>query len=388
MFLWDHLKFMPKILIFIDWYEPGYKAGGPIRSVKNLVDRLKGQREIYIITSNLDYQEEDPYLEVESNAWVRLEERVRIYYASKDQLSLSNFYRLTKEVKPDILYTNGVYSFYFSIVPLLIAKLQNLKKVVVSPRGMLANSAIAVKAGKKKLFLQLAKNLGLYRKIVFHATKLEEVEEIKQAIGGKNPVFLMANLPKAEEQISWKGRKKVRGVLRLVWMGRMAPEKNTLFALEVLQKCTSGQIVFDLFGAVYDQEYWQACQAVMERMPANIKITYKGSLPNTEVVAKLQTYHFLFLPSRGENFGHIILEALSAGTPVLISDQTPWRNLEEKNIGYDISLKDQQRFVEVVNRLVEIGQEEYDLMSTASYSYAEGMINDASLVEQYLDLFT
>ena len=379
---------MLKILIFIDWYEPGYKAGGPIRSVKNLVDRLKGEREIYIITSNQDYQEKEPYLEVKSNTWNQREKHVQIFYASSDNVSFFNFYRLVREVKPDILYVNGVYSFYYSILPLLIAKLLRLRKLLISPRGMLADSAISVKAGKKKLFLQLVKRIGFYRNIIFHATKEEEEVEIQKVLGGKNNVHVIPNLSKAERQIPWKTARKEVGILRLAWMGRMSPEKNTLFALEVLEKCRHGRIDLDLYGAVYDQEYWKLCETVMERMPGNITVSFKGSLPNTEVVPKLQTYHFLFLPSRGENFGHIILESLSAGTPVVISDQTPWRNLREKNIGFDLSIEDHSIFVKVIGELVDMNQQEFNKMSEAAYRYAGEIISDVSLVEKYLKLFS
>ena len=379
---------MIKILIFIDWYEPGYKAGGPIRSVKNLVERLKGEREVYIITGNSDYQEKDPYKGVKSNCWNETEKQVKIYYASPDRVSFSHFYDLTKEVKPDVVYLNGIYSFYYSILPLLIAKILHSKKIVVSPRGMLAPGAMSVSTGKKKLFLQLAKQLGLYRNIVFHATKEEEKAEIKREAGRKNPIYVISNLPQSEKQLPWKPCLKEEGEVRLAWMGRMAPEKNTLYAFQVLEKSTCGNLVFDLYGAIYDHEYWKDCQRSMERMPEGVRVSYKGSLPNAGVVEKLQSYHFLFLPTRGENFGHVILEALSAGTPVIISDQTPWRNLKKKNIGFDIPLQDPKKFVEVIEALAKMGQEEYNRTSADSYGFAQQILNNTSLVQEYLRLFS
>ena len=47
----------PKVLVFIDWYLPGYKAGGPVRSLANLVDHLRGRVDFHIVTRNTEYTE-------------------------------------------------------------------------------------------------------------------------------------------------------------------------------------------------------------------------------------------------------------------------------------------------------------------------------------------
>ena len=44
------------------------------------------------------------------------------------------------------------------------------------------------------------------------------------------------------------------------------------------------------------------------------------------------------LPTKTENFGHAIYESMACGLPVLISDKTPWHNLEKNKAGFDLSL--------------------------------------------------
>ncbi|MBI9061941.1 MAG: hypothetical protein JEZ14_08115 [Marinilabiliaceae bacterium] len=44
-----------KILIFIDWFLPGYKAGGPVRSMANMVEYLMEEYDFFIVTRNTDY---------------------------------------------------------------------------------------------------------------------------------------------------------------------------------------------------------------------------------------------------------------------------------------------------------------------------------------------
>ncbi|MBN8497849.1 MAG: hypothetical protein J0M32_13465 [Candidatus Accumulibacter sp.] len=62
----------------------------------------------------------------------------------------------------------------------------------------------------------------------------------------------------------------------------------------------------------------------------------------------LPGYDRFFLPPFSENFGHAINEALSVGVPVLISDKTPWRNLQEKGMGWDLPLDNRRAFIEVI----------------------------------------
>ena len=68
------------VLIFIDWFLPGYKAGGPIRSVANLITHLRNDFKFLVITRNTDYCETIPYKEIQSDQWNILPDGIRVYY--------------------------------------------------------------------------------------------------------------------------------------------------------------------------------------------------------------------------------------------------------------------------------------------------------------------
>ncbi|MCT4645631.1 MAG: glycosyltransferase family 4 protein [Carboxylicivirga sp.] len=329
-----------KILIFIDWFLPGYKAGGPVRSMANMVEYLKEDYAFYIVTGNTDYTESIPYITVKSNCWEPFADNVLVFYTDEAHQNKATFKILINEIKPDIAYINGVYSWKFSIRPLLVSKKLKLKKVIVAARGMLAPSAIDVKGGKKRLFLKAARMAGLYKNVVFHATNEKEKQDINGVLGKKCRVQVADNLPK-KTLPAVKSIEKNRGELKLVSLARIAPEKNTLFALERLADLRdfNGNIQFDLFGQIYNEDYWKQCHTLIAKLPSNIKVVYKGTVDAERVGETIQNYHALFMPTRGENFGHVILESLSAGRPVLISDQTPWRGLNRDKSGWDISLE-------------------------------------------------
>ncbi len=376
-----------KILIFIDWFLPGYKAGGPIRSVANMVDYLSKDFIFKIITSNTDYLETEPYNTIESNKWNEFNSNTSIYYFSKDNLTKSNLKDLIKNTDFDIAYINGIYSFYFSILPLFLLR-KTKRKIVVAARGMLSKHAFSSKNLKKTIFLRFAKLIGLYKNVTFQATDKNEAIEIKEIIKTHKEIITVPNLPKKIIHSENTQNKKEVGTLKLVSIARVSTEKNTLFALQILTEANyEGKIQFDIFGSVYNEEYWQKCKQIIEHLPDNMNVNYKGSIESIKVHETFSNYHFSFMPSKGENFGHSILESFAAGCPVIISNKTPWQNLEEKNIGWDIALSDKNKFVDAIQTCIDMNQEEYDKMSKNAFNFAHKFASDKELIKKYFILF-
>jgi glycosyltransferase involved in cell wall biosynthesis len=101
----------------------------------------------------------------------------------------------------------------------------------------------------------------------------------------------------------------------------------------------------------------------------------------------MHRYHLFVLPTLGENYGHVIYEALSAGDPVLISDQTPWRNLIEMKAGWDLSLNEKNKFKAAIREAGSWNQEEYDEWSKNAAKLAETSVDIPRLFEKYMKLF-
>jgi glycosyltransferase involved in cell wall biosynthesis len=100
-------------------------------------------------------------------------------------------------------------------------------------------------------------------------------------------------------------------------------------------------------------------------------------------------HHVFLFPTRGENFGHVILEAFAAGCPVLLSDQTMWRNLTEKRVGWDLSLSDMGGFRDAMHKCIEMDATEYLAWSNSAFAYAKAFDADQgkSVLESYRRLF-
>jgi len=376
-----------KILIFIDWFLPGYKAGGPIRSVANLTAHLFSEFEFLIITRNNDYLEKSPYPNVKANQWVNFSENIKVYYFSKEQLNIKNLKNLVSGLNFDTTYINGIYSFYFSLFPVYLLR-KSPKKVIVASRGMLSEHSFSSKNFKKKIFIFFANLIGFYKNVFFHVTNGQEKKEVSKLINDSKGFMIAPNLPpKIMDKEPAKKIKKA-GTLKLVSIARISIEKNTLFALQVLSNAKyRGIIEFDIYGSIYQQEYWNECLKAIRKLPDYIKVSYKGELDNQNVAETLSEYHFSFLPSLGENFGHSILESFLSGCPVIISDQTPWKSLEEKKIGWDIALADTDKFIKTIQYCINMEQDEYNQLSINAYGFAISFANNPELIDKSRKLF-
>ncbi len=375
-----------KILIFIDWYLPGYKAGGPIQSVANLVAHLKDEFEFSIITRDTDYCETIPYVSVKSDEWNTLPNGIKVFYISQNNLTRNTIKNLIRKTEFDTVYLNGIYSVYFTLLPLFYLRKKHDKKVVVAARGMFAESALNVKKSKKTFFLRAVRILRLFDKVLFHATNEIEKRDIRKALGDVFEVRTAANLPQKNTLEKLPQRIKATGELKLVNIARIAPEKNLLVALKILKQVKS-TVQFDFYGPIYNQEYWKECQDALLDLPNNVKATYKGSLDTEKVLAVLSTYHAMFMPTQGENFGHIILQSFMTGCPVLISDQTPWKNLANKKIGWDLPLSNLHDFAICIDDFSTIQQSDFDNVSSNAFEFANHYIANAEILEQNRHLF-
>ena len=95
-----------KILVFMDWFLPGYKAGGPIRSVANMVRALSEDFDFYVVTRNTDLSDDKPYREIEPNKW-HAKYSAHVYYLSTNNYSKDKIKKLIGERNYDVMYLNS-----------------------------------------------------------------------------------------------------------------------------------------------------------------------------------------------------------------------------------------------------------------------------------------
>jgi glycosyltransferase involved in cell wall biosynthesis len=226
--------------------------------------------------------------------------------------------------------------------------------------------------------------MSLHKRILFHATNEREKAAILRFFPGSR-VQIADNLPKADQQ-AYESCPKKKGFVKCIFIARIVPIKNLLFFLKVLEK-VKADVELTVVGPVEDSVYWAECGKAIEGLGKDIKVNYLGPRRNDELMPLLRRHHIFVLPTTGENFGHSIFEALLAGRPVLISDQTPWLDLSSKKTGWDLPLNDTSGFTRVVEEVAGWDQSTFDEWARAAWSYADAFVKNPELTSQYLNLF-
>jgi len=377
---------LKKILLFIDYYLPGYCAGGPIISITNMINFLRGEIEFYIVTSDRDLGSKNSYEGIVSDAWQGMA-GANVLYLTNRRLS-TNIFKIIKSNNWDEIYLNSFFSTRSIKVVVLKKILKFNLPILLAPRGEFSKGALAIKSLKKKLYIFLAKFFGLYRGVIWHVTDNEELVNV-QKIFGEKIVYKIAHDPVFYEKYYFHPYiEKEKNLCRIVFISRIARNKNLHICLEILNKIMiQAEIVFDVYGPIENQSYWQQCKALIREAPNNIKISYRGQIPHEAVFATIAKYHVFFLPTAGENFGHAIFESFMTGRPVLIGNDTPWKNLKVQNIGADIDPKNQAAFIEEISRYMAMGQKEFDAIVASCHQFAMSVANSETQKAEQRALF-
>ena len=374
-----------KILILNGWFLPGFKGGGPVQSCNNIIQNLNNEFDFYVLTSDRDLKDSKPYENIKINEWNKLY-NANIYYLSPNKQNFSGIKDVINSIDFDVMYLNNYFNFRFTIIPLILKKMHKIKniKTILSVRGDFTGGCENKKI-KKYTFIYLSKILGIYNNIIWHATSEIEKKDILKKFP-KAKIIEIANLnAKLVEKKS--EILKTPNELRLVFISRIFPKKNIKYALNILKNINKGKIFFDIYGSMEDEKYWNDCKKIIKQIPKNIVVNYKGSIDHNDVGSTYQKYHAFFFPTLGENYGHVIVEAMMNRCLCILSKNvTPWDDYIEKlNLGARLS--DEAKFVSDIEKLLLMNQTDFDKLLKKNNEYVKSKFSNDNETKKYIKLF-
>lgn len=377
---------MKKVLIVNAYYYPGWRSGGPQQTVMNIVDVFGSQSRIHVLTHNHDMGEQQPYPGVPYDRWTDVGE-ARVFYSSQEKFSMAFLQEMSNQF--DLVYLCGPYSDYAYKI-LLLNRMKKIKaQVVLAPMGSFSLGALSQKQLKKKVFWTAFKMLGLYRNILWSFTSGMEMKEAAACLGEKccRQYDIAEDLPKRYVNLAReKMNHKKPGALKIVFLSRICPMKNLAQAVDIVARL-DGDIQFDIYGTQEDQGYWKQCEQALSRLGPNVKWNYCGAVPAEKVIGVFLQYDVFLFPTLGENFGHVIYEALMAGCVPLLSDTTPWNDLEKNGCGCSIPLDDSEGYVRQVQQYVDMDGGQLSERSLNAMQYAEKKYQESVRLSGYSRIF-
>lgn len=371
-----------KIFITMDWFDPAYKAGGPVISIIKLIENLQEHFEFSILAGSQDYGDEEEIPGLVTDQWLDWNGKAKVYYLSKANQRRVKVFEILDQSNADVYYIQGVFSLYFSIYPLIWWHQAKKEKAIIATRGMFHASALKVKKFKKLAFLYVAKIMGWYHHVYFHSTNPEETYQLRKILGREATYIEASNFPRLLPFN--QNRVKAPGCLHILNVARISPEKNTLFLLDALQHVIS-EVKVTIVGNYADNGYFEQFLKKTASLSPNVTVEYVGHKPMAELPKYYAVNDIFILPTTGENYGHAIIEALSAGLPSVISKNTPWNGLEEAGAGFNLDFNT-ELFAQVIDSYAKMTDEEYKKASLNARKYAEESVDVNKTINEYIKL--
>jgi len=312
-----------------------------------------------------------------------------VRYIPPGRAGVALLWRILRQTPHDLLYLNSFFDPVTAFLPMLWRRLGLApgRPVVVAPRGQFSPGALELKMTRKHLYLGLTRAIGLWSGAWFHATSEIEAADIERELGSvaARRTIVAPNLSaRVADSVAAKPPKRP-GELKVVFLSRITRKKNLLGAIRMLNGLP-GRITFDIYGPIEDQAYRRECEEAAAKLSPSVVLTWRGEVPHEQVAEILSHYHLFFLPTLGENFGHVIAEALGAGCPVLLSDRTPWRGLHPAGAGWDFPLEDAGLFRNVLEECVAGGEHRQQALRAAAMRLAQTTATVSADLEAYRSL--
>lgn len=378
------------VLTFLSYYLPGYKGGGPIRTIENMANSLYNKVNFLIITRDHDLGSNEPYNNIDYDKWVKVN-NTQVKYLSPSMYNYKQLRALIFDTSYNVLYLNSFFSFYDSILPLLIIHFNNEfeKKIILAPRGEFSKGALEINKFKKFVFIYLSKLFSLHKNITWQASSKFEQDDILKIFKHAKKLTIAPDLTHTpptkyfeEQKIKIENLSLNNEILNTIFYSRICEKKNLLFLIEIVANIKRN-LILDIYGPIEDKKYWNKCETLIKKLPSNIKCNYKGIIKPEDVTNSLIKYDLFLFPTLGENFGHVIFESLLSGTPIFISNQTPWGQVESLEFLNVIPLENMQFWI---NSIENFNKSRIIILKSKTLQYAWEYSQNNNIVDMNIKL--
>jgi glycosyltransferase involved in cell wall biosynthesis len=354
--------------VLSEYFVPGFRAGGTIRSLDLLTSSPSADTSFYVFTGGHDLGAKTPYPGIRLHSWITEGGRCVCYINTALPWSYARGLWKLRRLRPDVYYLNSLWSPLFSLIPILFLFVGLLPRrpIVLAPRGELAEVMLLVNARRKRAIGWVMKTFILPKlALTWHATSDEEAANIRRWIRTAK-VVVVPNLVSrttgdACDVTSWTNDARPETSLRVLFLSRISPKKNLDGALRALAQ-VHVETDFRIVGPPEDRRYAALCQRLAKLLPPHVRVDMLGAVEHSGTAEHYRWADVLFLPTKNENFGHVLGEALAHGCPVLASTATPWTPVLAKASVRPLEPSDTEGFAKSLNQLGELSLDDRNLL--------------------------
>lgn len=278
----------------------------------------------------------------------------------------------------DVIHNHGIWRMH-NIYSYRIKKNKNIK-VIISPRGSLSKEALKISSFKKKIFNLFFRHTKVINNCdAFHATSEKEKIEIRE-LGFKQPIAVIPNGINIPIYRKKKFRKK--NSRNFLYLGRIHPIKGLESLIQSWIKMEkNNNCKLEICGYYNDKKYYEKLRKMVKENELK-NVTFSKAVSGQEKIDKFLSSDIFILPSKSENFGIVIAEAMSLGLPVITTNNTPWECIMRENLGWYIDLNENKIYQSMI-QASQSNQNDLIAMSKKSRNYVKNEFEWESLLTKY-----
>lgn len=374
----------PRIVVLVAHFPPAFRSGGPARSVAGLVAAVP-ELDFRVICAASDWGSSELLPGIVADEWQRWGS-TPVRYST--QLGPRRLVRELRRIEPDAIYLNSFFNTRWTFLPLVLRWLRLLPPipVVLAPRGEFSPGALKLKRIKKRAYLWLVRRMKLTDGVHWQASASQEEEDIRRLFPHAS-IRIAPDLRQGLEPVDEdSSRARPDAPLSVVFLSRITEKKNLLGAIDAIGRA-SCDVELVVAGPIADERYWARCLKRVEELGLSERFSYHGVVAPENVVPFLARFDLFFFPTEGENYGHVIPEALAAGIPVLLSDTTPWNGVEQRGAGWIHPVADADGFARRIDAVAAMSSPDREIHRSSARELASKISTDPTLVEANRRLF-
>ena len=363
-----------RICLVSSSFYPATFYGGPISATWDLSKKLaENGCEIYVSTTNANG---DKKLSVECNHFLEKEKNVFVKYYNEqitNKFSLSFLFGIWSDIKKsDIVYIQ--YLFHYTVLFSLIFSVIQEKKIVVCPRGSFSVFTLNNKLPFIKLLWLNFFIKPMVDKIIWQASSYLE----KSDILNKFPNADVNIINDGVDYESFQNSITVsRNELINNFTGVTSNDVSSIFfSMGRLHKIKGFDVLIDAFNLFLEKDKYakliiaggddgvgKQLRNQIKKLNLGSSVFLIGAINFEDKKLLLNNCDYFTLASEFESFGIVIAEALSCGKPVVISNKTPWKDIQINNCGI-LADNEKNSFNDAFSKIIN---EKYDSSLIKNY---------------------
>jgi glycosyltransferase involved in cell wall biosynthesis len=288
----------------------------------------------------------------------------------------------------DIIHIFGIWSPFLYLVFYYSKKLG--KKVIISPIGYLEPWSLAQSRIKKKIAWNLYQKKILEKSDCIHVTSQQEFDSIiKLNLNHENIILL----PHGNLEIIYSDLKRTENKDNnkkvMLFFSRIHKKKGLLELIEAWNVLKPQKWKLDITGPTSDINYknivkkkistYHLDEDIFFSEPVFDKYSKQSKIVNSDVVV---------LPSKNENFAFSVCEAMSLGSVILTSKETPWEAINAIEAGFCINLNNVDNIVNALRKIFNLKDHDFLKIRDNAKNYIKLKYDlESIIINKYINLY-